>query len=307
MKESRIDPADANIGWIGTGIMGAPMAMHLVKAGYNVSVYTRTKSRAVKLTDSGCTWYESPASLAENCDIIFSIVGYPVDVEEVYFGEKGLLKSLRKGSVIIDMTTTLPALSARIAEACRKAGAHAIDAPVSGGEVGAIKGSLSVMIGGEKEVVEQIEPLMEAFSGNMVYQGSAGAGQHTKMCNQITLAGTMIGVCEALIYGFKAGLDLDTMLSSISKGAAACWSLDVLAPRIVRGDFEPGFLVEHFVKDLGIALNEAGRMNLSLPGLGLAGKLYQELVEMGKGNKGTQALYLALEKLSGLSGTMQGD
>ena len=274
------------------------MAMHLVDGGYHVSVYSRTKEKAENLISRGCPWYDSPAAVAENCNIIFTIVGYPADVEEVYFGDKGILKTLREDSVVIDMTTTLPGLAVRIDEACRKAGSHAVDAPVSGGQVGAVNGTLSVMIGGEKEIVEQLMPMIGVFGKNMVYQGPAGSGQHTKMCNQITIAGTMIGICEALIYGRKAGLELNTMLSSISKGAAGCWSLDVLAPKIVARDFEPGFMVEHFVKDLGIALQEAELMKLSLPGLALAKQLYLSVMAMDKGRKGTQALYLALEKMS---------
>ena len=301
MEKIKVSPREAKIGWIGTGIMGAPMAMHLVRAGYNVSVYNRSRNKAGELTENGCAWYDSPSTLVENCNIIFTIVGYPKDVEEVYFGNNGIMKSLREGAVVIDMTTTLPGLAARIDKACREIGAHAVDAPVSGGQVGAVNGTLSVMIGGEKEVVDQLMPLMDVFSKSMVYQGKAGAGQHTKMCNQITIAGTMIGVCEALIYGHKAGLDPNTMLSSISKGAAGCWSLDVLAPKIVAGDFEPGFMVEHFVKDLGIALKEAEIMNITLPGLSLATQLYQSVIEMGKGTKGTQAMYLALEKVSGMN------
>lgn len=295
MKTSK---SEARIGWIGTGIMGAPMAGHLAAAGYNVSVYSRTKNKAENLIARGCGWYDTPAAIAENCNIIFTIVGYPEDVEEVYFGGAGILGSLKPGSVVVDMTTTLPGLAVRIDEACRKTGSYAVDAPVSGGQVGAENGALSVMIGGEKEIVEAVMPIMDVFSKNMVYQGPAGSGQHTKMCNQIVVAGTMIGVCESLIYGAKSGLDLSTVLSSISKGAAGCWTLDVLAPKVVAGDFEPGFMVEHFVKDLGIALQEAELMKLNLPGTALAKELYGKLVEMGKSTKGTQALYLALDSMS---------
>lgn len=300
MTNINTNPSDVKIGWIGTGIMGAPMAMHLVDAGYKVSVYSRTKSKAEKLIAKGCDWYDTPAAIAENCDVVFTIVGYPKDVEEVYFGNDGVMQTLKKDAVVIDMTTTLPGLAVRIDNAAREKGAWAVDAPVSGGEVGAINGALSVMIGGDEEVVNKVMPIMDVFSKNMVYQGKAGSGQHTKMCNQITIAGTMIGVCECLIYGHKAGLDLETVLSSIGKGAAACWTLDVLAPKIVHGDFEPGFMVEHFIKDLGIALEEAELMNLSLPGLALAKQLYLSVMAMGKGTKGTQALYLALEKMSGM-------
>jgi len=301
MTNISVSKSEARIGWIGTGIMGGPMAMHLVNAGYDVSVYSRTKGKAEKHIASGCNWYDTPSAVAENCNIIFTIVGYPKDVEEVYFGENGIMKTLKKNSVVIDMTTTLPGLAVRIDEACRSIGAHAVDAPVSGGEVGAVNGALSVMIGGEKDVVDLLLPVMDVFSKNMVYQGKAGAGHHTKMCNQIVVAGTMIGVCESLVYGAKAGLDLNTMLSSISKGAAACWALDVLGPKVVAGDFEPGFMVEHFIKDLGIALEEAELMQLKLPGTALAKELYEKVVEMGMAIKGTQALYLALEEMAGKS------
>lgn len=300
MTNISTNPSDVKIGWIGTGIMGAPMAMHLVDAGYKVSVYSRTKSKSEKLIARGCDWYDTPAAIAENCDVIFTIVGFPRDVEEVYFGDAGVMQTIQKNTVVIDMTTTLPGLAVRIDDAARKKGAWAVDAPVSGGEVGAINGALSVMIGGEEEIVNKVMPIMDVFSKNMVYQGRAGSGQHTKMCNQITIAGTMIGVCECLIYGHKAGLDLETVLKSIGGGAAACWTLDVLAPKIVHGDFEPGFMVEHFIKDLGIALEEAEQMKLSLPGLALAKQLYLSVMAMGKGTKGTQALYLALEKMSGM-------
>jgi 3-hydroxyisobutyrate dehydrogenase len=262
-------------------------------------VYNRTKSKAEGLIAQGCRWYVTPAEMAADCNIIFTIIGYPKDVEEVYFGDAGIFRTVKENSVLIDMSTSRPELAERIDEECRKLGSHAIDAPVSGGQVGAEAGTLSVMMGGEKEIVDQVIPIMEEFSKNMVYQGKAGAGQHTKMCNQITIAGTMIGVAEGLLYGYRAGLDLDTMLASISKGAAACWILDVLGPKIIQKDFEPGFMIEHLVKDLGIALEESERLNLKLPGLKLVKELYESLLEEGYGAKGTQALYLALEKLAG--------
>jgi 3-hydroxyisobutyrate dehydrogenase len=275
------------------------MAMHLVGAGYDVSVYSRTKSKAKDLIDKGCTWVDTPSDMARNCNVIFTIVGYPEDVEQVYFGDEGIFRTAGENTIMIDMTTTLPGLAVRIDEACRKINAHAIDAPVSGGQVGAQNGALSVMIGGKKEIVDVVMPIMDVFSKNMVYQGKAGSGQHTKMCNQIVMAGTMIGVSESLLYGYKAGLDLNMVLSSIAKGAAACWSLDILAPKIIQGDFESGFMVEYLIKDLGIALEEAGRMKLVLPGLALVKELYEKLLAEGKGTKGTQALYLALEKMAG--------
>ncbi len=288
------------IGWIGTGIMGKPMAMHLLNAGYAVNVNNRTKSKAQELIDKGCTWYDTPAELAKDSDIVVTIIGYPKDVEQVYFGANGIFEEIKQNTILIDMTTTKPSLAVKIGEQAERAGADFIDAPVSGGEIGAINGTLSIMIGGDKKTVDMIMPVFGVFGKSMVYQGAAGSGQHTKMCNQITIAGTMIGICESLIYGYKAGLDLTTMLGSISKGAAGCWGLDVLAPKIVAGDYAPGFMVDHFVKDLGIALEEAEAMDLSLPGLALVRQLYISLKADGKGTSGTQALYLVLEKLSSL-------
>ena len=288
------------IGWIGTGIMGKPMAMHLLNAGYAVNVNNRTKSKAQELIDKGSTWYDTPAELTKNSDIVVTIIGYPKDVEQVYFGADGIFQEIKQNTILIDMTTTKPSLAVKIGEQAKRAGVDFIDAPVSGGEIGAINGTLSIMIGGDKKTVDMIMPVFETFGKSMVYQGAAGSGQHTKMCNQITIAGTMIGICESLIYGYKAGLDLTTMLGSISKGAAGCWGLDVLAPKIVAGDYAPGFMVDHFVKDLGIALEEAEAMDLSLPGLALVKQLYISLKADGKGTSGTQALYLVLEKLSSL-------
>jgi len=288
------------IGWIGTGIMGKPMAIHLLNAGYTVNVNNRTKIKAQELIDKGSVWYDTPAELVKDSDIVVTIIGYPKDVEQVYFGADGIFEELKQNTTLIDMTTTKPSLAVKIYEQAKKAGAHFIDAPVSGGEIGAINGTLSIMIGGDEKTVNMIMPVFEVFGKNMVYQGAAGSGQHTKMCNQITIAGTMIGICESLIYGYKAGLDLKIMLESISKGAAGCWGLDVLAPKIVKGDYAPGFMVDHLVKDLSIALEEAEAMNLSLPGLALAKQLYISLKAQGKGTAGTQALYLVLQKLSSL-------
>lgn len=291
---------DKKIGWIGTGIMGNPMARHLVNAGYKLNVYNRTKQKAEELIGMGATWYDTPADISANSDVIVTMIGFPKDVEECYFGNQGIFNQLKKGSILIDMTTTKPSLAIKIAEEAEKRGAASIDAPVSGGQVGAIDATLSIMVGGKKEVVDAALPLLQVVGKNIVYQGNAGAGQHTKMCNQITIAGTMIGVCEGLIYGVKAGLDLNTMLESISKGAAGCWTLNVLAPKVVKGDFAPGFFVDHFVKDLTIALEEAETMKLSLPGLALVKQLYLSIQAMGKGSSGTQVLYLALKKLANM-------
>ncbi len=291
---------DKTIGWIGTGLMGHPMVGHLLKAGYKVNVHNRTKSKTDDLIALGCTWFDSPAAVAANSDVVVTIIGFPKDVEECYFGAEGVFKELKSGAILIDMTTTKPSLAVTISEEAEKKGAEFIDAPVSGGQVGAINGNLSIMIGGKKETVDKVIPMFEVFGKNMVYQGKAGSGQHTKMCNQITIAGTLIGVCEGLIYGLKAGLDLNKLLESISKGAAGCWSLDVLAPKIVKKDWSPGFSIDNFVKDLRIALEEAETMKLSLPGLALVKQLYLAVQAMGQGGAGNQGLYLALEKLSNM-------
>ena len=291
---------DKIIGWIGTGLMGNPMVKHIRNAGYTVNVNNRSKQKAEDLLEMGCTWFDTPAEIAANSDVIVTIIGFPKDVEECYFGEQGIFKGLKPGTLLIDMTTTKPSLAIAIAQAAEKLSVDFIDAPVSGGQVGAINGTLSIMMGGKKEVVDSVLPLFETFGKNMVYQGPAGAGQHTKMCNQITIAGTLIGVCEGLIYGAKAGLNLDTMLMSISKGAAGCWSLDVLAPKIVKNDWSPGFSIDNFVKDLTIALEEAEAMQLSLPGLALVKQLYISIQAMGKGALGNQTLYLALQRLANM-------
>lgn len=291
---------DKKIGWIGTGLMGNPMVKHLLNAGYKVNVHNRTKKKADELIDMGCTWFDTPAELAANSEVVVTIIGFPKDVEDCYFGEKGIFKDVKQGTILIDMTTTKPSLAVKISESAGKVGAEFIDAPVSGGQLGAINGTLSIMIGGKKEVVDTVLPMFQVFGKNMVYQGQAGAGQHTKMCNQITIAGTLIGVCEGLIYGVKAGLNLNTMLESITTGAAGCWSLEVLAPKIVKGDYSPGFSVDNFVKDLTIGLEEAEAMKLSLPGLALVKQLYISIQAMGKGSSGNQALFLALEKLANM-------
>jgi 3-hydroxyisobutyrate dehydrogenase len=288
------------IGWIGTGLMGNPMVKHLLNAGYKVNVHNRTKEKAANLIEMGCTWYDTPAGIAADSALVVTIIGFPKDVEECYFGRQGIFAGIQPGTVLIDMTTTKPSLAIKIAEQADKLGASFVDAPVSGGQVGAVNGTLSIMMGGKKDVVDSVIPLFEAFGKNMVYQGSAGSGQHTKMCNQIVIAGTMIGVCEGLIYGYKAGLNLDDLLASITKGAAGCWTLDILAPKVVKADYAPGFSIDNFVKDLTIALEEAEAMRLSLPGLALVKQLYLSLQAMGRGGNGTQALYLVLEKLANI-------
>jgi len=295
---SPIAPETTRIGWIGVGVMGQSMCGHLRAAGYRTTVHTRTKEKAKSLLDQGAAWAESPKAVADASDVVFTMVGFPRDVREVYFGEKGALAGARKGSIFVDMTTTEPTLAREIHADARRRDAQSVDAPVSGGDVGARNKTLSIMIGGDSDAVSAVMPLFEILGKNIVHQGGPGAGQHTKMCNQIVIAGTMIGVCESLLYAYRAGLNPETMLQSIKSGAAGCWTLENLVPRILKGNFEPGFIVEHFIKDMGIALAEADRMNLSMPGLGLVHQLYLALKAQGHGRKGTQALMLALEHIS---------
>ena len=300
MAARKVSTENTGIGWIGTGVMGASMCMHLVKAGYRTTVYTRTRNKAEGLIEAGAAWAKSPKDAASKSDVLFTIVGFPHDVREVYFGDDGIFEGLRKGSILVDMTTTEPSLAEEIYAAAKKAGASAIDAPVPGGDIGAREGKLSIMAGGDRKTFDAVMPLFELMGKNIVYQGGAGSGQHTKMCNQIMAASLMVGMCETLLYAYKSGLDPETMLKSVGRGAAACWMLDNLAPRVLKRDFSPGFYVEHFIKDMGIALKESDRMNLVLPGLSLVRQLYVAARAQGHGRKGTQALMLALERMSGI-------
>lgn len=300
MAVSKVEPGKTRIGWIGTGVMGRWMCHHLMSKGYPATVYTRSRDKAGPLLEAGAAWADTPKAVAERSDVIFAIVGFPADVREVFLGANGALAGSKAGNVLVDMTTSEPSLAREIHQAAKAKGVGSVDAPVSGGDVGAKEARLSIMVGGDAEVVESIHPLLECMGKTIVHQGPAGAGQHTKMVNQILVAAGMIGVCEALLYGYKAGLDLKTMLQSVGGGAAASWSLNNLGPRIIDRNFEPGFFVEHFIKDMGIALEEAKRMNLSLPGLALANQLYLAVRAQGYGKKGTHALMLALEHLSGV-------
>jgi 3-hydroxyisobutyrate dehydrogenase len=279
------------IGWIGTGVMGLSMCRHLQKKGLKLNIFNRTKDKAKTLIEAGAQWCEDPAEVAKKSDIIFTIVGYPKDVEEVYFGQKGILSTLEKGKTIIDMTTSNPAIAERIYNAAEEIGAKSLDSPVSGGDTGAKNGTLAIMVGGDKQVFEEIFPILDIFGKNIKYLGKAGAGQHTKMSNQIHIASTMIGVVESLIYAYKAGLNLDEVIDIIGTGAAASWSLNNLGRRIVKKNFQPGFFLKHFVKDMKIALDEAKRMKLSLPGLSLAYEFYYSAMAQGWENLGTQGLY----------------
>jgi len=283
--------ASTVIGFIGTGIMGASMAGHLLKNGYEVHVYNRTKARAEGLLQQGAVWHDQPKDVAKHADVIITMVGYPNDVEQIYFGADGLLDNVRAGAYFLDMTTSSPTLAKRISQEAASKGLHALDAPVSGGDVGAREAKLSIMVGGDELAFEAVKPLLDLMGTNVVHQGPAGAGQFTKMCNQITIASNMIGVSEALAYAKAAGLDQTQVLKSISSGAAGSWSLSNLAPRMIAGDYAPGFYVKHFVKDIRIALDSTAEMGLALPGLKLAQSLYEQLVEHGGDNEGTQALY----------------
>ncbi|MBM7654156.1 NAD(P)-dependent oxidoreductase [Neobacillus cucumis] len=286
-----LTPENTVIGFIGTGVMGKSMAAHLMKAGYPLIVYSRTKEKAQELLENGAEWAQTPKDVAEKAKVIITMIGYPTDVEEIYLGENGLIASGKPGSFYIDMTTSSPSLATAIYEEAKKYGIQALDAPVSGGDVGAREATLSIMVGGEQEAFDTVKPLFEKMGKNIVYQGKAGAGQHTKMSNQIAIASNMIGVCEAIIYAEKAGLNPENVLKSISTGAAGSWSLSNLAPRMLKGNFEPGFYIKHFIKDMKIALAEAERMDLPVPGLSLAKSLYEQLTEMGEENSGTHALY----------------
>lgn len=295
-----LEPGSARIGWIGTGVMGASMAAHLLAAGHPISVYTRTRERATALLEQGALWAASAAELGATCDVVFTMVGFPADVRDVVLGCDGLLTTARPGSVLVDMTTSEPSLAREIHAAATARGIESLDAPVSGGDVGARNAALSIMVGGDEETFARVRPLLELLGTTIVHQGPAGAGQHTKMVNQTLIATGMIGVCEALLYAVKAGLDPETVLESVSGGAAGSWSLSNYAPRMLRGDFAPGFFVEHFIKDLGIILEEARRMNLKLPGVELAELLYRELAAQGHERSGTQSLVLALAKMNGI-------
>ena len=299
MAIAKVEPGKTRVGFIGTGVMGRWMCQHLMEKGYSATVYTRTKEKAQPLLDAGAKWGDTPKAVAENSDVIFAIVGFPSDVRAVFLGDEGALAGATEGSVFVDMTTSEPSLAVEIYEAAKAKGISSIDAPVSGGDVGAKEARLSIMVGGDEDAVEAVRPMFECMGKTIVHQGPAGSGQHTKMVNQILIATNMIGVCEALVYGYKAGLDLPTVLQSVGGGAAASWSLNNLGPRIIDRNFEPGFFVEHFIKDMGIALDEAKQMGLSLPGLALAHQLYLAVQAQGYGRKGTHALQLALEQLSG--------
>jgi len=295
-----VQPGVTRIGWIGTGVMGRWMCQHAMAKGYSATVYNRSPEKAQPLVELGAKLAKTPKEVAAASDVVFAIVGFPKDVREVFLGAEGALAGSKSGTILIDMTTSEPSLAVEIFAAAKAKSVHSLDAPVSGGDVGAKNAALSIMIGGEKPVVDAVTPLFESMGKTIIHQGPAGAGQHTKMVNQILISSNMIAVCEGLLYGYKAGLDLETVFKSVSVGAAGSKALEVLGPRMLARNFEPGFYVEHFIKDMGIALAEAEKMNLSLPGLGLAKQLYEAVRAQGYGRKGTQALLMALEHLNSI-------
>lgn len=284
------------VGFIGLGIMGRSMAGHLLAAGHGLHVYNRSRDKAAELVAKGATWHDTPGDVAAHADVVITMVGYPHDVEEVYLGTNGIVANARAGAILIDMTTSSPVLAMRIAARAAEHGISALDAPVSGGDGGAREAKLAIMVGGDSAAFDAALPILRRMGTNIVLQGGPGAGQHTKMCNQIVIASTIMGVCEGLAYAKRAGLDADTVLKSIGGGAASGFQLNMLGARIIKGDFAPGFFMEHFIKDMSIALAEAERMGLDLPGLALAKKLYDQLKAGGHGRSGIQALFKYYDK-----------
>jgi 3-hydroxyisobutyrate dehydrogenase len=296
-----VSPARHRIGWIGTGVMGSSMCANLMRAGFSATVYNRTRAKADALLAQGARWADSPRAVAAESDVIFSIVGYPADVRDVLLGATGALGGCRPGAILVDMTTSEPTLAVEIAAAASAQDVLSIDAPVSGGDVGAREARLSIMIGGDARAVTALDACWQALGKTIVHHGGPGAGQHAKMVNQTLIASGMLGICEALLYAYKAGLDLEKVLQSVSSGAASSWSLLNLAPRMLQGNFAPGFFIEHFLKDLGIVLAESKRMNLMMPGTALAEQLYRASKAQGMGRNGTHALILALAEMSGVT------
>jgi 3-hydroxyisobutyrate dehydrogenase len=295
-----ISPQSTRIGWIGTGVMGRSMCGHLLRAGYQATVFNRTRHKADSLIDLGAKWADTPKAVAESCDVVFSMVGFPTDVRETILGSDGILAGLKKGGVLVDMTSSQPSLAVEIANEAGARGVIALDAPVSGGDIGAREARLSIMVGGDEATFHELMPLWNLMGKTIQYHGAPGTGQHCKLTNQILVAGIMVSMCEALIYAYRSGLNVEHALISVSSGAAGSWSLSNLGPRILRGDFAPGFYVEHFVKDLAIAIEETKRMDLKLPGLEVCEQLYRSLKDQGGGRLGTQGLILGLSRLNQL-------
>ncbi|CCK82022.1 NAD(P)-dependent oxidoreductase [Desulfobacula toluolica] len=290
-----VEPGQTSVGFIGLGVMGQSMAGHILNAGYELHVHTRTRQKAEIILSKGAVWEDTVGRLSRKCDVIITMVGFPADVEDVYLGPDGILNHAGKGTVVIDMTTSSPDLAVRIYEQAKLFSIECLDAPVSGGDLGALNATLSIMAGGDKKIFDKMIPLFEVMGKNIVFQGKAGSGQHTKMANQIAIAAGMVAVCESLAYAKKAGLDPQTVFKSIGQGAAGSWSLNNLGPRMIAGDLEPGFYIKHFIKDMKIAIASSSRSGLRTPGLDLAMSLYEKTVKMGYENKGTQALFKLFE------------
>lgn len=287
-----------NISWLGTGVMGVPMATHLLQAGYEMRVFSRTRAKAEKLLEMGAQWADSPAEAAEASQVVLSMLGYPEEVEEALLGENGVRDALGEGGIVVDMTTSSPGLALRIARKMERKQCFALDAPVSGGDVGARNASLAIMCGGAREVFEQALPILEVLGERIRWFGEAGSGQRVKMANQILIASTMIGTVESLLYAQRSNLDLSQVIDLIGRGAAGCWSLNQLGPRMVRGDWAPGFYIKHFIKDMGIAMEDSKRMGLDLKGLELAMSFYEMAREENYEEDGTQALFKVLSKMN---------
>ena len=291
------------IGWIGLGVMGYSMANNLLKSDYELYVFTRTKSKSEKICKRGARWLDSPGEIANAVDVIITMVGYPKDVEEVYFGPNGIFGKVKSGTVLIDMTTSCPELAIKISKKASELNADSLDAPVSGGDIGARNASLAIMCGGKKDIFDKIFPIFESVGKNIQFFGEAGSGQRVKLSNQIVIASTMIGVVEALVYAERTGLNLKKVIELVGKGAAGCWSINELGPRMAEGNFEPGFYVKHFIKDMEIALQDSKKLGLDLKGLNLVKKLYDQVNALGYGEKGTQVLYQAVKQLNKESDT----
>ena len=279
------------LGFIGTGVMGSSMAGHLLSAGYEVHVYNRTKAKADKLVEKGAVWEDSPAAVAQKCDFVFTIVGFPKDVESVYLGKDGLVNNAKEGAVLVDMTTSSPKLARKIWKSAQEKGVSVLDAPVTGGDKGARDATLTIFVGGTEEDFTNTLPYFEVMGRTIRRMGEAGDGQNAKLANQIVIAGTMTGMCEALAFAKSCGLDLNVLLEAVGGGSANTWSLANYGPRILKGDFEPGFFIKHYIKDMKLAEETADEMELDMPALSLTRELYEELAEAGMENAGTQALY----------------
>jgi len=290
-----LSPQKTTVGFIGIGVMGHSMAGHILDAGYKLHVYNRTKSKTEDLVASGALWEDTVAGLSANCDVIITIVGMPSDVEQVYLGDGGIFKNVKPGSVVIDMTTSSPGLAEKIYETGKKLDVGSLDAPVSGGDLGAQNATLSIMVGGDEKIFNEMLPLFKIMGKNVVHQGGPGKGQHTKIANQIAIAAGVVAVCESLAYAKKAGLDQETVLKSIGGGAAGSWTLNNLGPRMIAGNFDPGFFIKHFMKDMNLAVESTTALGLETPGLDLTKSLYQKLMDQGYENNGTQALYKLFE------------